>query len=378
MGARECDVAIVGAGPAGCAAALALLDAAPGAEVVLLDAAAFPRDKTCGDGIGADVVDRLVALGVRGVTDGWTPLDRFDVRFGSFGVRRSLPRPMWVIPREVFDARLVAAATDRGATLLRHRVRGLRLGAQGVEVDDSLRARIVIGADGAHSAVRSAIGQPGPSHRALAIRGYAAVPPEWAGVQQIVFSGRRHPSYAWSFDRGDGLANVGYGELLDRAAAPPTRTSMLESLEQLLPGATARVHEWRGHHLPLSSWRWSHPHGPVLLAGDAASLVNPLTGEGIYYAVTTGALAGTAASAALAAGNALSAGSRYRRAVSSALASHLRHLAVARRLFREPRLIRAGVRAAAQDQRVFDQLMDMGMGQGKLTAAVFQGLVRAF
>jgi hypothetical protein len=53
-------------------------------------------------------------------------------------------------------------------------------------------------------------------------------------------------------------------------------------------------------------------------------------------------------------------------------------LAVARRLFREPHLIRAGVRAAAQDQRVFDQLMDLGMAQGRLTAAVFQGLVRAF
>lgn len=378
MGARECDVAIVGAGPAGCAAALALLDGAPGAEVVLLDAAAFPRDKTCGDGIGADVVDRLVALGVRGVTDGWTPLERFDVRFGAFGVRRSLSRPMWVIPRRVFDARLVAAATDRGATLVRHRVRGLRLGALGVEVDDCLRARIVIGADGAHSVVRSAMGQPGPSHRALAIRGYADVPPERAGVQQIVFSGRRHPSYAWSFDRGDGLANVGYGELLDPAVATPTRTSLLESLEELLPGATTRGQEWRAHHLPLSSWRWSHPRGPVLVAGDAASLVNPLTGEGIYYAVTTGALAGAAASAALVAGNAVGAGSRYRRAVASTLASHFRHLAVARRMFREPRLIAAGVRAAALDQRVFDQLMDMGMAQGKLTAAVIQGLLRAW
>lgn len=378
MDPSECDVAIVGAGPAGCAAALALLNAAPRAEVMLLDAASFPRDKTCGDGIGPDVVDRLVALGVPGVVEGWTSLNRFDVRFGDFVVRRSLSNSMRVIPRRVFDARLVAAATARGATLVRHRVRRLWLDVKGVDVDHFVRARIVIGADGAHSAVRAAIGEPVPAHRALALRGYAAVLPEHAGHLQISFSGRRQPSYAWSFDRGDGLANVGYGEFLDRNVAPPSRTSLLESLEQLLPGVSNGGQEWRAHHLPLSSWRWSHPHGPVLLAGDAASLVNPLTGEGIYYAVTTGALAGAAAGAALAEGNAVSAGSRYRRAVHAALASHLRHLAVARTLFQDPRMIAAGVRAAAQDQRVFDQLMDMSLAQGKLSARVFAGLARAW
>jgi flavin-dependent dehydrogenase len=204
------------------------------------------------------------------------------------------------------------------------------------------------------------------------------VRPERAGRLQISFSGRRQPSYAWSFDRGDGLANVGYGELLDPNVAPPSRTSLLASLEQLMPGASNGGHDWRAHHLPLSSWRWSHPRGPVLLAGDAASLVNPLTGEGIYYAVTTGALAGAAAGAALAAGDAISAGSRYRHAVHSALAGHFRHLAVARRLFGDPRMIAAGVRAAAEDQRVFDRLMDMSLAQGKLNARVFAGLGRAW
>jgi geranylgeranyl reductase family protein len=378
MRVRECDVAIVGAGPAGCAAALAVLNAAPRAAVVLLDAVAFPRDKTCGDGIGPDVVDRLAALGVRGVTDGWTPVDRFDVRYEAFVVRRSLSRPMWVIPRRTFDARLVAAATERGATLLRHRVRELRFGVGGVEVDDWLRAQIVIGADGAHSTVRCGIGEAVPAQQALALRGYAAVSPDRAGTQYIAFSGRRHPSYAWSFDRGDGLANVGYGELLDPRVGRPSRASLLESLERLLPGTTKRCQEWRAHHLPLSSWRWSHPPGRVLLAGDAASLVNPLTGEGIYYAVTTGALAGAAASTALAVGDPTSAGIRYRQAVHSTLASHLRHLALARRLFTHPPLIGAGVRAAAHDQRIFDQLMDLGLAQGKLTAGVVQGLMRAW
>jgi menaquinone-9 beta-reductase len=377
MVAVNCDVAVVGAGPAGSMAAMALLRAAPGLRVALLDAADFPRDKVCGDGIGPDVVDRLTELGLRDVVDGWTSLRRFDIRYGAAAVRRSLTRPMWVIPRKVFDARLVEAATARGARLMNHRVRQLRPVGDGVELDGRVRARVVIGADGAHSAVRGAVGAPSSARRALALRGYAAVPSDGRGVQRIVFSGRRHPSYAWSFDRGDGLANVGYGELLDPRARPPTRASMLTRLEQLLPGATESGSGWRGHHLPLSSWRFSHPQGRVLLAGDAAGLVNPVTGEGIYYAVTTGILAGAVAAAALATDDAASAGRRYRHAVRAALGGHLKHVAAAAWLFGRPVLMDAGLRAAAHDQRVFDDLMDMGLAQGKLTAPVLGALTRS-
>ena len=374
MVAVDCDVAVVGAGPAGSMAAVALLTAAPGLRVTLLDAADFPRDKTCGDGIGPDVVDRLAELGLRDVVDGWKSLRRFDVRFGTAVVRRSLSRPMWVIPRKVFDARLVEAATARGATLLKHRVRRLRWGAEGVELDQQVRARVVIGADGAHSVVRAAAGAPLSPRHALALRGYTAVPSEGRGVQRVRFSGRRHPSYAWSFDRGDGLANVGYGELLDPRARPPTRASLLTRLEELLPGSTQSGSGWRGHHLPLSAWRFSNPQGRVLLAGDAAGLVNPVTGEGIYYAVTTGMLAGAAAATALATGDASGAGRRYRHAVRAALAGHLKHVAAAAWLLGRPVLMEAGVRAAADDQRVFDDLMNMGLGQGRLTAPVLRGL----
>jgi geranylgeranyl reductase family protein len=377
MVAVDCDVAVVGAGPAGSVAAVALLRAEPGLRVALLDAADFPRDKVCGDGIGPQVVDRLTELGLRDVIDGWTSLRRFDIRYGAAAVRRSLTRPMWVIPRRVFDARLVEAATARGARLLHHRVRELRWARNEVNLDGHVRARVVIGADGAHSVVRAAVGAPSSSRRALALRGYAAVPSEGRGVQRIVFSGRRHPSYAWSFDRGDGLANVGYGELLDPRTRPPTRASMLTRLEQLLPGAVESGSGWRGHHLPLSSWRFSHPQGRVLLAGDAAGLVNPVTGEGIYYAVRTGMLAGAVAAAALAADDAPSAGRRYHQAVRAALAGHLKHVAAAAWLFGRPVLMEAGLRAAANDQRVFDDLMDMGLAQGKLTAPVLRALTRS-
>ena len=162
----------------------------------------------------------------------------------------------------------------------------------------------MVGADGAHSVVRTALLGKRREPRAIAIRGYAPTTPEMAGRQVIRYGDRRQPSYAWAFDRGDGLANVGYGELLpgERHGGAPSRRLLLEQLEQLLPGAASTGDDWRGHHLPLSSWRWDQPDGPVLLVGDAAGLVNPMTGEGIYYAVATGIAAGRTAARAVRAG----------------------------------------------------------------------------
>jgi flavin-dependent dehydrogenase len=250
----------------------------------------------------------------------------------------------------------------------------VRCGHGPVVIDDEIGAKVAIGCDGAYSAVRNALGlAPGP--RALAIRGYAPTPPSRRGQQVIVFGRGRQPSYAWSFDRGDGLANVGYGELLTQRRPAPTRRHLLGELERLLPGATAGSGDWLGHHLPLSPWRWQHPDGRVLLAGDAAGLINPLTGEGIYYAVATGVLAGRAAVSALTGGETAGAGAQYRKAVRTLLARHHRHTAVASRLVSFSAVASATVRAAAADQRVFDELIEVGLGQGLLTPRVIRRLV---
>ena len=134
--------------------------------------------------------------------------------------------------------------------------------------------------------------------RAIAIRGYAPTAERRRGKQVIRYGPRPQPAYAWAFDRGDGWSNVGYGELLPgppNGRRAPVERLLLDQLEELLPGTVPDGTDWKGHHLPLSGWRWRQPDGPVLLAGDAAALVNPMTGEGIYYAVATGILAGRTA-----------------------------------------------------------------------------------
>ncbi len=366
---------MVGAGPAGAAAALRALQLRPDARVLLLDRAGFPRDKPCGDGIAPHALDVLARLGVTGVTAGYAPVDRLRLsmpgryrgRASGTQVARTMARPAHVIPRRVFDARLVAAATARGAVLWRHPVRRIEVRHGRVVLDGDIAARAVIGADGANSVVRRRLGLPANdgAHLALAIRGYAAAPGGPA-EQLITLSGQDWPAYAWSFPIGDGTANVGYGEVL--RGRPHSRARLIERLHALLPG-TGQVTDLRAHHLPLSSSRPRQPDGPVLLAGDALSLINPFTGEGIFYAVLSGAVAAEAAQ------HGPAAGARYRRSLAAALGRHLRHTTVVAKLGRHPIMVRGAVTAADRDQRVFDDLVELGLGRGRLTSRVLGGAV---
>ena len=366
---EEWDVVVVGAGPAGSTAALGALTVDPSLRVLLLDRSDFPRDKSCGDGIAPHVLDALAGVGAADVVDDWTPLWDLELAHGAARVGGRMRRPVHVVPREVFDARLVERAVQAGAELRRHRVTTLVVQAAGVLVDDMYRAGVVVGADGDRSVVRERLLGPRREPRALAIRGYAPVTTELAGRQVIRYGDRSQPSYAWAFDRGDGLANVGYGELLpgDRTGTPPSRRLLLDQLERLIPGVAATGGSWRGHHLPLSGWRWHQPDGPLLLAGDAAGLVNPMTGEGIYYAVATGIRAGREAAAAVRAGRPQQAGASHRDAVHRLLGTHLKHTWTASRLARSPSVVDAGIRAASRDRTTFDTLVELGLGDGRIT-----------
>jgi flavin-dependent dehydrogenase len=306
------------------------------------------------------------------LVDDRTPIRRLSLRRGALGVDRMMARAAYVVPRTVFDERLVLAAVAAGAVLRKQRVARVEVGPSSVLVDD-VEARMVVGADGAYSLVRGALGVAG-GPVALALRGYAPTPAGRAEQQVIVFGTARQPSYAWSFDRGDGWSNVGYGEQLRAGRERPTRAGLLRELEVLLPGASDGGVDWRGHHLPLASWAWRPQSGRVMLVGDAAGLINPMTGEGIYYAIATGMLAGRAAVGALRRGSG-DAGTEYRRAVGALLGRHLRDTALAARLTRSGRVLDAGIKASAADQSVFDNLVEIGLADGVLRAAALLRIV---
>jgi menaquinone-9 beta-reductase len=367
---------VVGAGPAGAAAALEARRLRPGASVALVDKAAFPRDKACGDGIGPHATDELAALGATGVLEGYPPIRGLRLRSPrGMEVAGDPARPNHVVPRAILDARLVEAATNAGAELRQASVRRLEQHDGLVVVDGDLAARVVVAADGANSSVRRLLGVPPNPDRALAIavRGYAPAPagrPE----QLIAWVAEGWPAYVWSFPTGTGVANVGYGLLRSRFHGD--RAELHRRLHDLLPGVDPDPASLRAHHLPFSSSRPPLGRGRVLLAGDAASLVNPLSGEGIYYALCSGRLAARAALTAptdpLAA---------YRHLLAEALGRHLRHAAVLARAIHAPTLAEAGLGAAAASQKLFDTLVEFGLGQARITprllAALPAGLLRA-
>ncbi len=366
------DVAVIGAGPAGSAAALSALRTRPGSRVLLLDRADFPRDKACGDGIAPHALDELARLGAADVLADRMPVRRLRlVSPSGMAAGATFQRPDVVVPRLLFDARLVEAAVARGAVLVRHTVRRLEVRPDRIVLDGAIEALAVVGADGANGVVRRLLDLPrqDASTVAVAIRGY--IPWETSDPEQvIVMDGRDWPAYAWRFDAGDGTANVGFGMLLSSLRTLDHGADHLrERMVELLPEASGAT-RLRSHHLPLSTSRPVQPDGRVLLAGDAASLVNPLTGEGIFYALLSGRLAGAAA---VGPGDP---GSSYRRGLDRELGTHLSHTTLLAKVTAHRRVLDAGVRAAGRRPAAMDALIEVGLGRGLVTAPLVWALAK--
>jgi geranylgeranyl reductase family protein len=369
VGGSSWDLIIVGAGPAGAAAALEARRLAPGARVLLLDRADFPRDKACGDGIGPHAVAELAELGAESVLDGYPPIHRLRLRApGGIDLAGTCERASWVVPRKVLDARLVELAVAAGAELRRVRVRELERRGGRVVVNGELAAPAVVGADGANSTVRRLLGVPAsPARRtAIALRGYAPAPAGPA-EQLIGWVAEGWPAYVWSFPTGTGLVNVGYGLLRSRLRGG--RAELEHRLRDLLPGVEADPASLRAHHLPFSPSRPLAGRGRVLLCGDAASMVNPLSGEGIYYALASGRLA---ARAGLLAPERPAAA--YQAMLRALLGRHFRHAAVLGLAIRWQPLARAALAGAAGSPARFQQLVDLGLGQARITPSLLAGV----
>lgn len=145
----------------------------------------------------------------------------------------------------------------------------------------------------------------------------------------------------------------------------------MDRLADALPGQIADPATIRGHRLPLSTGRPRLPDVRVLLVGDAAGLVNPLSGEGIHYALLSGAQAGEAALQGHRAGRC------YRAAVRRRLRRHLVHTAVLARCARSPRFVDAAV-AAAHQREVFAGIARLGLGEGTIDATMLAAVARRY
>lgn len=304
------DVAVVGGGPAGAAAATILARA--GLDVVLVDKARFPRDKICGDGLTAGALRLLEALGLD-PTDvpSWQVVGEVAVASPSgHQVRFRLPegRGLYaaVARREELDAAVLGLARDAGATVLEgHAVIGashpegdrIRLEVDGL---GTLDARYAVAADGMWSPMRKHLGVSLPDYRGEwhAFRQYFTdVSPAASRDLFVWFEADLLPGYVWSFPLPGGGANVGFGvHRGGKVPVPAMKQLWPELLERpavraVLGDAAAPEAPHRAWPIPARIDRIPLTAGRVLFVGDAAAACDVMSGEGIGQALLTGILA---------------------------------------------------------------------------------------
>ncbi|WP_102144208.1 menaquinone reductase [Mycobacterium hubeiense] len=306
------DVVVVGAGPAGSAAAAWACRA--GRDVLVIDSAQFPRDKACGDGLTPRAVLELQRLGLGPWLD--SRIRHRGLRMSGFGgdVEVEWPGPSFpstssAIPRTELDDRIRMVAADEGAKML------MGVKAVGVQHDSSGRVSAVkldsggvvglsqlIVADGARSTLGRMLGRQWHQQTVygVAVRGYIATPradEPWITSHLELRSpeGKVLPGYGWIFPLGNGEVNIGVGAL---ATAKRPADAALRPLMSYYTGL--RRDEWGFSGEPRAPLSALLPMGGAvsgvagpnwMLIGDAAACVNPLNGEGIDYGLETGRLA---------------------------------------------------------------------------------------
>lgn len=314
MSDAHVQAAVVGAGPAGASCAIAL--ATHGAtSVALIDQSRFPRDKSCGDGIGPGAVAVMRMLGLEAALQPHFAVRHLSVSSPA-GIRAKGPLPEidgavpvgYTVPRRQFDNMLVEAALARGTIDFT----GLRLENAtwtGSHWDLTLKstqsgeparltADFLIGADGARSRVRRILGQPMNSDRqtGTAVRIYARTHGAPFDALQLDFVANLLPGYGWVFPIDAARANIGVGIDLDTYKRRGIHLKRLLGHYRASLGSNIAYDEESAlaYLLPYGSElpRLAHPNVRAALVGDAASMINPLTGEGIFYGLCAGELLG--------------------------------------------------------------------------------------
>lgn len=296
--ALKCDVAIVGAGPAGSVCALQL--ARSGLDVCVLERSAFPRTKVCGEYLNLGALAHLRELGLEPELRALARSVEGIRLFGNAAaVELPFPSAAWSIPRSVLDQRLLDAALKAGAKLVPGRVENVRR-ARDLTLDfrdssgepGSVTARVVVGADGADSIVARKCGlTPARRKRAhFALGGHYA---GFTGLDRWIEMYVENRSYFALNPLDDATANVMV--IVDAKQLLSWRdeidTKLGETARRLSGGRRTfegvRIEGKRVAIGPLVPAVHAASAPGVLLAGDAAAFVDPFTGQGLYLALSS-------------------------------------------------------------------------------------------
>jgi geranylgeranyl reductase family protein len=289
------DVAVLGAGPAGTTAARHLAQA--GYKVIILEKEVWPRYKTCGGGLTARALQELPKdfdLPVQERCHSST-INISDANL-TFTARREQPI-IYMTMRDELDAALVSSACDSGAEFRdSHQINKVSVEDDAVTLTsgpETTRARLLIAADGVNSQAASQLDFKDGRILAPAIEWELPLSSERANIysDNALFDfGLLPDGYAWIFPKGEQLS-VGLGAMRNRGRnLPQALTRFLQKHELPLSATSSR----KGQLVPVSPRKGKLAEKRTFLAGDAAGLVDPVTAEGLTYAMQSGRLAAEA------------------------------------------------------------------------------------
>ena len=391
------DVVIVGAGPAGANTAISYKKLNPELKVGIFDKAIFPRDKSCGDAIGPGVISALKRFGNEHILED-EPEVMSTTLYGpkNIGIQNYIPEVqnkedsvVYVIPRLDLDNRIFNLAKSLEVDSFEgYRYSGFERNLdKSIDVsfknssgeNETFTTTLLVGADGANSRVRKDlnIDQNKDWHKAIAIRAYIDSPnyleifKERSLMFEINVSALR--GYAWAFPSKDTLINIGIGMPLSLFKKEDKNINdMLNDFVQTLESRGVIVENIRlekSYMLPFASSRPKLAHDKVALVGDAGSMINPMSGEGIFYGMESGFLLAENTSNLLQNNKEeINKGLKsYQKSFNKGFSKHYLSCALARLVLQSPFMTQRLLAIAAIDQHTIDFVVELLFDEARLT-----------
>ena len=311
----QTDVLVVGAGPAGCMAAMEL--ARQGVSVLVAERSQFPREKVCGDGLLEDSVQILESVGLGSAVQERAHPIRSILFVAPNGTECELEGNFLTLPRKELDALLLDEVCKRGAQFLGGIMvseplvqNGSCVGALGFDEEGqeiSIAARLVLLATGANARILRVFGVlKNRNHTAIGVRGYFRLTETIdESSMVVVYDKRILPGYGWMFPLGQGVFNVGCGIFLDgRRRMPRFGQNLTGFYKHIQP--LARYLQMAEQIAPIraapmrTGFQGARACAPgILVLGEALGLTFPFIGEGISSALESGRVAASVALEAL-------------------------------------------------------------------------------
>ena len=400
------DVLIVGAGPSGSNAAISYKNLNPNLKVGLIDKSIFPRDKSCGDAIGPGVISALKRFNNQHILDN-EPQVVSTTLYGpeNIGIQNYIPEVknkedsiVYVIPRIDLDNRILNLAKDLDVDVFegysfvsfeKDSDNKLVVEIKNGDNITKLGAKILVGADGANSRVRKQLNVNTNSdwHKAIAIRAYIDSPnyleifKERTLMFEINVSAEK--GYAWAFPSKGNLLNIGIGVPLNIFKKEKLDINVL--LQDFITQLTNRgvvvenIRDEKSYLLPFASSRPKFKNDiNVALIGDASSMINPMSGEGIFYGMEAGYLLAKNTYNLIDSPDLTKGIADYEKAFSKRFRKHYLSCALARLLLQSPFMTKRLLKVASNDQNTIDFVVELLFDEAYLTFGEVMKIVYKF